>query len=140
MIFTLFLGICSQKFFTTFCENSRLVVVSTVSSISAALGVAVVACVIADPGVPMLLYLVFLLTLLYNEAYIGHRTIGLKLLDNRFFLLSNYRTIEYRTGKFEKLSDYGISDQGHNLSDYQISDSQKTIGCPPLLVGTGVLL
>ncbi len=43
--------------------------VSTVSGISAALGVAVVAGGIADPGVPMLLKLVFFLTVLYNEAY-----------------------------------------------------------------------
>jgi hypothetical protein len=28
--------------------------------------------------------------------------------------------------------DYRISDQGLNLSDYLISDSEKTICCPPL--------
>jgi hypothetical protein len=49
-----------------------------------------------------------------------------------FYLLSNYRNIEYRIGEFKKLSDYRISDQGLNLSDYRISDSEKTIGCPPL--------
>jgi hypothetical protein len=61
--------------------------------------------------------------------YISYRTIGLRLSDCNFFC---YRTIEYRTGKFEKLADYRISDQCLNLSDYQISDSQKTIGCPHL--------
>jgi hypothetical protein len=30
--------------------------------------------------------------------------------------------------------DYRISDQGLNLSDYRISDLEKTIGCPPLTV------
>jgi hypothetical protein len=50
-----------------------------------------------------------------------------------FFLLSNYRNIEYRFGEFKKLLDYRISDQGLNLSDNRISDSEKTIGCPPLL-------
>ncbi len=43
-----------------------------------------------------------------------------------------YRTIgksniEYRIGEFKKLSDYQISDQGLNLSDYRILDSEKTI-------------
>jgi hypothetical protein len=33
-------------------------------------------------------------------------------------------------GKFKTLSDYGISDQGINLSDI---GSEKAIGCPPLL-------
>ncbi len=37
------------------------------------------------------------------------------------FLLTDYRNIEYRNGKFEKLSDYQISDQGLNLSYYRIS-------------------
>jgi hypothetical protein len=45
------------------------------------------------------------------------RAIGLS-----FFLLSNFRDIEYRIGEFKKLSDYRILDQGLNLSDYQISD------------------
>ena len=33
-----------------------------------------------------------------------------------------YKTIEYRIGEFKKLSDYRITDQGHNLPDYRISD------------------
>jgi hypothetical protein len=41
-------------------------------------------------------------------------------------LQSNNRNIEYRIGKFMKLSNYWISDQGLNLSDYRISDSEKT--------------
>jgi hypothetical protein len=40
--------------------------------------------------------------------------------------------IEYRTGKFEKLADYWISDQSFKLSDYQISYSQKN-SCPSQL-------
>jgi hypothetical protein len=62
-------------------------------------------------------------------------TIGLWLSDSNFFLLSNYRNIEYRIGELKKPSDYRISDQGLNLSDYRITDSEKTIGCPPLLIG-----
>jgi hypothetical protein len=42
-----------------------------------------------------------------------------------FFLLSDYRNIEYRAGEFLQLSDYQISDQGHNISDYRISDSNR---------------
>jgi hypothetical protein len=47
----------------------------------------------------------------YNETYIGHRTIELSLSNCQFFLLSKYRTIEYQTGEFEKLSDYLILDK-----------------------------
>jgi hypothetical protein len=43
--FTIFC--CSDEFFANFCENSRVVGISTVSGISAALGFAVIACVIA---------------------------------------------------------------------------------------------
>jgi hypothetical protein len=53
-------------------------------------------------------------------------------LDCNIFLLSNYGNIEYRIGEFKKLLHYRISDQGLNLSDYWLSDSEKTIGCPPL--------
>ncbi len=44
--------------------------------------------------------------------------------------------LEYRIldGKFKKLSDYRITDLGLNLSDYQISDSEKSIGCPLLVI------
>jgi hypothetical protein len=55
-----------------------------------------------------------------------HITISIGLL---FFLLSNYRNIENRIGKFKKLLDYRISDLGLNLSEYRISDSEKTIDC-----------
>jgi hypothetical protein len=50
-----------------------------------------------------------------------------------FFLLSDYRNIEYQIGEFKKLSDNGIFDLGLNLLDYQILDSEKTISCPPLV-------
>jgi hypothetical protein len=32
---------------------------------------------------------------------------------------------EYQIGKLKKLADYPILDQGLNLSDYRISDSEK---------------
>jgi hypothetical protein len=51
-----------------------------------------------------------------------------------FFLLSNYGNIEYHIVVFKKLWDYQILDQGLNLSHYQISDAEKNIVCPPLLV------
>jgi|688.fasta_scaffold790565_1 hypothetical protein len=59
-------------------------------------------------------------------------TMGLWPSDCNFFLLSNYRNIEYCIGEFKKLSDYQISDQGLNLSDYRISDSEKNYRLPPL--------
>jgi hypothetical protein len=65
---------------------------------------------------------------MYNVRH--NRTIGLWLSDCSFFLLSDYRNIEHRIGEFKKLSEYRISDLGLNLSDYRISDSEKTIGCP----------
>ncbi len=43
--------------------------------------------------------------------------------------------IEYRTGKFEKLAEYWISDQSLRLSNYQISYSQKN-SCPSQLKWT----
>jgi hypothetical protein len=61
-----------------------------------------------------------------------HITISIGLL---FFLLSNYRNIENRIGKFKKLLDYRISDLSLNLSDYRISDSEKIIDCPPMQFG-----
>jgi hypothetical protein len=80
----------------------------------------------ANPCVPVLLNLVSLRTgtVLYNETY---KATGLLLSDCHFFF---YQNIEYRTGEFEKLSDYRISDQGLNLSDYR--NYKKTIGCPAL--------
>ncbi len=62
----------------------------------------------------------------------GHRIIILWLSDCHFFLLSNYRNIEYRIGQLKKESEYQISDKGPNLSDYRISDSEKTSSYPPL--------
>jgi hypothetical protein len=53
-----------------------------------------------------------------------------------FFMLSNYLNIKYRIGEFKKLSDYRILDQGLNLSDNRISDSENTSVCPPLLLYT----
>jgi hypothetical protein len=62
----------------------------------------------------------------------GHRTIVQWLSDCHFFLLSNYRNIEYRIGQLKTESDYQISDKGPNQSDYRISDSEKTSVYPPL--------
>jgi hypothetical protein len=47
-----------------------------------------------------------------------YRTIAIWLSDSNSFLLSNYRNVEYRIVEFKKLTDYRISDQGLNLSDY----------------------
>ncbi len=47
----------------------------------------------------------------------GYQTMAIGL---NFFMLSNCWNIEYRIGEFQK------------LSDYQILDSEKTIGCPSL--------
>jgi hypothetical protein len=47
--------------------------------------------------------------------------------------MPNNRNIEYRIGEFKKLLEYRISNLGLNLSDYRISDSEKFIGCQPLL-------
>jgi len=52
-----------------------------------------------------------------------------------FFLLSYFWNIEYRIGNFKKLSNYWILDQGLDLSDYRISDSQKAIVCQALKFG-----
>jgi hypothetical protein len=49
-------------------------VVSAVVVAPAVDGVFAVSSIPADPGVPMLLLLVSLHTVLYNEKYIGHRT------------------------------------------------------------------
>ncbi len=57
-----------------------------------------------------------------------YRTMAIKLL-----FLFCYKNIEYRIGEFKKLSDNRISDLGLNLPDYQILDSEKTIGCSPLV-------
>jgi hypothetical protein len=84
----------------------------------------------ADPGVPILAGGFTYWIVEWDVLY--YRTIGLWLSDCNFFLLSNYRNMEYRISEFTKLSDYRITDQGLNLSDYRISDSEKTIGCPPL--------
>jgi hypothetical protein len=73
-------------------------------------------------------YCSWYLYVLYNTVRLIHvKAIGLSDYGSghHFFLVSNYRTIKYRTGEFEKLSDHQISDQGHNLLDYRISDSQK---------------
>jgi hypothetical protein len=74
----------------------------------------------------------------FRMRHINYRTIGLWLSDCNFFLLSNYwyRNIEYRIAEFKKLSDYRISDQDLNLSDYRILDSEKTtrIGCPDFML------
>ncbi len=61
----------------------------------------------------------------FSAVVSGHLTIGLWLSDCHFFLLSNYRNIEYCIGQLKKVSDYQISDQGLNLLDYRISDSKN---------------
>jgi hypothetical protein len=90
-------------------------------------GVLAVASIPAHPGVPILAG-GFTCDILQYKT-IDYRTMAIILL---FFLLSDYRNIEYRIGEFKKLSNYRISDLGFNISDYRISDSEKTIGCPPL--------
>jgi hypothetical protein len=101
--------------------------ISAVAAVPAIDEVFAVASFLPLPGVSMLLLLVSLHTVLYNDIY-RPQDYQAKAIGLSFFLLSNYRTIEYRTGGFEKLSDYRLSDQkSHNLKD-----SQKTIGCQPL--------
>ncbi len=39
---------------------------------------------------------------------------------------------EYQISEWRILGTIGLSDQGLNLSNYRISDSQKTTGCPAL--------
>ncbi len=65
-------------------------------------------------------------TVLYFETY--------RLSDCYYFLPSDYRNIVYRTGEFEKISDYLMSDQVLNISEYRLSDSQKTVGSPALYI------
>ena len=63
-------------------------------------------------------------TLLKDRDDPGHRslyTIGL-------CLLSDYWNTEYPINKFEKLSDYRLSDEGLNLSNYWILDFEQTVG------------
>jgi hypothetical protein len=55
-----------------------------------------------------------------NASLIVFLTIRLVLSGCNFVLLLNYRNIEYRIGKFKKLSDYWILDQSLNLSEYKI--------------------
>ncbi len=82
----------------------------------------------ADPDVPILACC-FTYWIVEETYYsIGPPDYG------NFFLLSNYLNIKYCIGEFKKLSDYGIPDQGLNLSDYWILDSEKTIVCPPLAI------
>ncbi len=63
-----------------------------------------VASVPADPGVMILAGFTYWIV----ECDILH--IGLWLSDCYFFLLSNYRNIEYRISEFKILSYYWISD------------------------------
>jgi hypothetical protein len=51
-----------------------------------------------------------------------------------FISAIDYQNIEDRIGQFKKLSDYRISDQGLNVSDYRILHSAKISGCPSLTV------
>ncbi len=80
-------------------------------------GVSAVACVPADPGVPILDVGFTYCTVEWDVSDYGYRTVT--------FLLSKYRIIEYRIGKFKTLSDYRISDQGLNLWVYWRTDSQR---------------
>ncbi len=106
-----------------------LLLTSAIFVVSAVDGIFAVASFPADPDVPIAGIFTYCVE---TCEYICHRTLGLRLWNWSLFLLLNYRTIKYWTGKFEKPSDYQISDQGHSLSDYRISNSPKTMGCPPL--------
>jgi hypothetical protein len=110
--FPAFIGVPGVVGFPIFAFIPAIADVSAIVAVPAVDGVFEV-----DPGVPMLLQLISLLTVLYNKTYIGHRTIRLRLSDCHFFLLSNYQTIEYQTGEFEKLSDIGSRPQSIGLSD-----------------------
>jgi hypothetical protein len=67
-----------------------------------------------------------------RRSTVHYRTIGLWLLVCHFF---RYRTIGISNIILDNSDNglYRISDQGLNLSDYRISDSEKTSVCPPLI-------
>ncbi len=123
---------CNQWCFWRFCCSFRTCCYGgpAVTGFPAVEGVLAVGSVPADPGVPILAGGFTYWIVEWDVLH--YRTIGLWPSDCNFFLLSNYRNMEYRISEFTKLSDYRITDQGLNLSDYRISDSEKTIGCPPL--------
>ncbi len=75
----------------------------------------------ADPGVPILAVgFVEWEVLHYRNTAFGLYCFAIEL--------SEYRISYWRIQETIRLSDQGL-----NLSDYRISDSEKTIGCPPLL-------
>jgi hypothetical protein len=111
--------------------------VHDVVDILAVAGVFSVASIPADPGNPLLTsvitYCTVQCTVHCTFCTIGHVRLSVFGYETVIFSaigLSEYRILDW--GNLEKLTDYRISDQGLNLTDYQISDLQKTIGCPPL--------
>jgi hypothetical protein len=91
-------------------------------------------------------FLLLIASLLILVAYfsrwlyiLDYRMRHIILLDygHRTVIFFCYQTIgilnNYCLGDFNKLLDYRISDQGLNLSNFRISASEKTIGCPPLV-------
>jgi hypothetical protein len=92
------------------------------AGVPAIAGVLVISSIPADPGVSI-----------FVGVFTYYLTIALWISGCYLFLLLYYQNIEHRTGKFEKLPDYRIWVQSFNLSDYRISDSQKTFGLPALM-------
>ncbi len=78
--------------------------VTAVAGVLAVTGVLAVVNVPANHGVPILVG--FLHIVLSNDI-LDYPTIGLWLSDCYFFLLWDYRNIEYWTSELEKLSDIG---------------------------------
>ncbi len=98
--------------------------VACIQTVSGILAVAGVASFPANPG------FLILADGFVEWDILHYQTIGLRLAECNFFLLSNYQNIEYRIGEFKNLSDYWISDQGLNLSDYRTSVSEKNYRLP----------
>ncbi len=63
---------------------------------------------------------------------------GLSDYGYRTVIYFCYRTIGISYWRIQETIDYWIWDQGLNLSDYRISDSEKTISCPPLECWSGI--
>jgi hypothetical protein len=124
----LILGVLTVAGFPSFVGVPGVVGFHAVAFIPALAGVSAVAVVPAVADVPSVAvvpvvdgvfavasfswYLYVLYYTMYRPSDYRTMAIGLS-----FFLVSNYWNIEYRTGEFEKLADYWISDQCHNLSD-----------------------
>ncbi len=102
-------------------------------AVEGVLAVAFSLLICCDPGVPILAG-DFTYWIVGNERYYTSGQSDYSYQTVFFFWYRTmYWNIEFRIGEFKKLSDYRISDQGLNLSDFQILDFEKTISCPPLL-------